>query len=356
MTYKKRSFMERVAFALTDYEKQTSPIIAKAAFDDLQKLNQIEQQITTTENLMPLKQLEKQKRIIELGIHGEKSVLFELQNSFLPIHIIHDLRIVHKDLSAQLDFVVITRRFILVIEVKNYYGDIEITEKDEFVRKVRQRNRIVFKEGFYSPIRQVQRQVHVLEMLLKDKEVINKMPIKYVVVFSNKRTLIDANNASIEVNEKILRADQLVRYLTNELKKNSPIHLLDKHMEEMSTYISSQHQSKAINDLDINEEKLLEETILLHNEEDNIVKSEFPTPMETMKNSKQLQEKLIQFRKEQAARQNVKAFYIFSNKTLDELIIQMPVTLEELKNIHGIGKVKIQEFGDELIEIIKLYH
>lgn len=352
LAYKNRNFFERVAFALSDKEKLKSPLLVKSAFDDEQKLKQMEQELKATEDPATLKELEKLKRIIELGIHGEQSVLFELQNAFLPIHILHDLRIAHNNLKAQLDFVVITRKFILVIEVKNYYGDIEVTEKDEFVRIVRQNK--FFKEGFYSPIRQVQRQVNVFENLLKDKQVIDKMPVKYVVVFSNKRTIINTKKASSEVRDKILRADQLVNYLKNELKKDSPTHLLDKRMEEISDYIKAQHQSEPFNEIDAVEEKLIAETISNEEQESKLQAPEVAATVETTDTDK-LHEALRVFRTQQAAKKNAKPFYIFSNKTLDELVTQQPSSREELKKIHGFGDVKIQEFGNELIEVIRGY-
>ncbi|MEG0450807.1 MAG: NERD domain-containing protein [Lysinibacillus sp.] len=354
MSYKKRNFFERIAFAITDSEKLTSPYLIKSAFDDLQKIKQLNQKIAARDEPNSRKQLEQQKRMIELGIQGEQSVLFELENAFLPIHIIHDLRISHNDLKAQLDFVVITRKFILVIEVKNYYGDIEITDNDEFVRKVQKNNKTIFKEGFYSPIRQIQRQVNVLEALLKDNQVINKMPIKYVVVFSNKRTILNTKKANPQVRSKILRADQLVHYLTNELKQESPTHLLDKHMTEMGQYIKSQHQSQAFDTIEKSEEKLLEETISMQDEEPKLVN---PLQHNTthIHDSEELAEALRTFRKELSVKKNVKAFYIFSNKTLDELVAQRPLKPADLLEISGIGELKHQEFGHELIEVIRRY-
>lgn len=84
---------------------------------------------------------------MELGLKGENSVLFELQNSFLPIHILHDFRIEHNGLSCQIDFVVLTRKFILLIEVKNYYGHILVNEKDEFIRQVFHGKNLLYKKG-----------------------------------------------------------------------------------------------------------------------------------------------------------------------------------------------------------------
>ncbi|WP_194841662.1 nuclease-related domain-containing protein, partial [Sporosarcina obsidiansis] len=80
------------------------------------------------EGLLPVdsKKLELQIKLLEIGKAGEQSLLFELTNSFLPIMILHDVYIKHKGLSAQIDFIVVTRQFILVIEVKKYFGNITV--------------------------------------------------------------------------------------------------------------------------------------------------------------------------------------------------------------------------------------
>ena len=54
-----------------------------------------------------------------------------------------------------------------------------------------------------------------------------------------------------------------------------------------------------------------------------------------------------------ATEQNVKAFHIFTNRTLEELIQKQPFNVIDLKNIQGIGEMKINAFGKELVEIIK---
>ena len=53
-----------------------------------------------------------------------------------------------------------------------------------------------------------------------------------------------------------------------------------------------------------------------------------------------------------ATKQNVKAYHIFTNKTLEELILKQPCNINELKNIQGFGDVKTNAFGEELVELI----
>ncbi|MFC4354318.1 HRDC domain-containing protein [Chryseomicrobium palamuruense] len=50
---------------------------------------------------------------------------------------------------------------------------------------------------------------------------------------------------------------------------------------------------------------------------------------------------------------NRKAYHIFKNQTLEQLVKEKPQTLEELLKIDGIGKQKVEEFGVEVVKIIQ---
>ncbi|WP_100330422.1 HRDC domain-containing protein [Bacillus xiapuensis] len=160
---------------------------------------------------------------------------------------------------------------------------------------------------------------------MRDIGAVTRTPIKSVVVFSNIKTVINTKKTSEHVKKKILRVDGLVGYIKQELEKSSPVHFLDNRMVEM---------------------KLLEETISKQNESNELMVS-------VNTNNNDLEETLKRFRMKLATGQNVKAFHIFSNKPLEELILKQPCNLVVLKTIHGIGEMKINAFGEELIGFIK---
>lgn len=62
---------------------------------------------------------------------------------------------------------------------------------------------------------------------------------------------------------------------------------------------------------------------------------------------------LKEFRLKKSRQSGMKAFHIFTNKTLDELVEKKPITIDELRKIRGIGEKKIEGFGEELIWIIR---
>jgi superfamily II DNA helicase RecQ len=65
-----------------------------------------------------------------------------------------------------------------------------------------------------------------------------------------------------------------------------------------------------------------------------------------------LEQKLRDFRKKLAAEKGYKAFYIFSDATLNELLTKRPSNTEELMKIKGMGNQKVNEFGNELLALI----
>ncbi len=58
---------------------------------------------------------------------------------------------------------------------------------------------------------------------------------------------------------------------------------------------------------------------------------------------------LRKWRKAKATELDIPAFVIFGDKTLRELAIKNPTTLDDLKDIYGIGEAKLEKFGWDLI-------
>jgi ATP-dependent DNA helicase RecQ len=59
-----------------------------------------------------------------------------------------------------------------------------------------------------------------------------------------------------------------------------------------------------------------------------------------------------EWRIEYARSQDMPAFIIFSNRTLEDLARKVPRTLTELEGIYGLGQQRIEAFGNELLEML----
>jgi hypothetical protein len=61
------------------------------------------------------------------------------------------------------------------------------------------------------------------------------------------------------------------------------------------------------------------------------------------------------WRKAISSEANVPVFMVMPQKTLKELVEKMPLNIKQLAKIKGFGKVKVNQYGDEIIEIIENY-
>jgi len=61
---------------------------------------------------------------------------------------------------------------------------------------------------------------------------------------------------------------------------------------------------------------------------------------------------LKQWRRQAAAAAGVPLFRVLSNATLDELARRRPQTDEDLLQIRGIGEVKLEAYGEALLNLV----
>ena len=64
---------------------------------------------------------------------------------------------------------------------------------------------------------------------------------------------------------------------------------------------------------------------------------------------------LDELRKKIAKQKGLPPFVIFQESSLEEMTIQYPITLDELKNINGVGPGKAAKFGKPFVELIAKY-
>lgn len=60
-----------------------------------------------------------------------------------------------------------------------------------------------------------------------------------------------------------------------------------------------------------------------------------------------------EWRRDYAKAQDLPAFMIFSNRTLEDLARKNPQTLNALEEVYGLGEQKIDAFGKELLEVLR---
>ncbi|MCK8058396.1 MULTISPECIES: nuclease-related domain-containing protein [unclassified Fusibacter] len=148
------------------FSKMKEPVFLKESSDleqQLIKLKELEPKLNEEGKAKLLQEM----KMIEYGLLGEKNIAFELKNSHMPMFVLHDIYLESEDLTAQIDYLVFTRKLCFVIESKNMVGDIEINANGDFIRTTKfghKKNR----EGIYSPITQNQRHLELMKKIRLD--------------------------------------------------------------------------------------------------------------------------------------------------------------------------------------------
>jgi len=273
-------------------------------------------------------QIDNDIKLLEIGLKGEKEIEFELKNSNIGMYILHDITLQYEDLKAQIDYCIITKAYTYFIECKNLIGDITINNQGEFKREYKLNNKLI-KEAIYSPYTQAQRHKELYKKMwlnkhtsILDKTIFKNAVdnnIKILVVLANSKGLLKMNYAPSDIKKHVIRVDNLVRYLKEDINKlDKDYYSSNKHMKEMA------------------------ESLLRLNVE--------YTPTITNKYNNNLLNKLLKFREYKVNKYNIKKDYVFTDDELNKILKYKPNNINNLSKILNDSKIKYH--GKEIIEII----
>ncbi|WP_203362848.1 nuclease-related domain-containing protein [Bacillus sp. REN10] len=168
------------------------------------------------------------------GYKGEKSLDYPL--SLLPpndYQIFHDLRLFEQMNYFQLDTLIVTRQFLLILEVKNYYGTLIFDSNFHQMTRLADGK----EEGFPDPLLQVNRQKEQLKRWLS-RHGYEDLPIQTFVVISQPRTII---KASAQVAERIIHSASLPLKI-QQLEMKHPFPIIDfQHLSNLSHQLLNSH-------------------------------------------------------------------------------------------------------------------
>ena len=131
------SLIEKVFYKVFNGKKtiERPVFIKKFEQENQQLIDLINLSNRVTSNKKKL--IDKDIALLKYGMNGEKNVCYELNNSFIPMLCLHDLRLEYNGYAAQFDFIVITNRFVYVLETKKLSGDIEVNSDGDFIRIIK---------------------------------------------------------------------------------------------------------------------------------------------------------------------------------------------------------------------------
>ena len=290
-------------------------------------------------------ELQSELLIVKKGLDGENEILYQLKKAHIGMYVLRDIKVKYEDLTAQIDYVVITPVFTYYIECKNLIGNITVTDKGDFIREFTLNGKRI-KKGMYSPLRQVEAQREVIRKIWESNtssfiKFFASKNFEYyrrvLVVAANQDTILNTNKAPKEFKYKILRADSLVRKIEYDLNhRDNDDHLKSKKgMEEIAQSYLDLSNKEEIDYYNYYKEKFC-------NNVNVPIKDD-------------LKERLIELRKTRCNEMTIPAYYVFTNDELDKLIEVKPKTIEELKNANILTPIKIKTHGDLIVEEINKY-
>ena len=202
---------------------------------EIRSLDALDRRLPTThpKKLSIKEELHRRKA----GQRGEQSLDFHL--SFLDknqVFILHDIRLFDQTNYFQMDTLILSPFFILIVEIKNMLGTLYF--EDSTKQMIRKYNDI--EEGFNNPISQVTRHQQQLEKWL----VINKLPpipTESLVAISNPTTIIKTSSSDKNFSKKVMhssnisfRIDQLYKFHKTELYSI-------KDLKKLALYLKKKH-------------------------------------------------------------------------------------------------------------------
>lgn len=237
------------------FQKKIGPVFLKEEGESvrfIEKMKQLENRVVNSDLK---KEIKKQINLAEYGEYGEKNIAFELKNSGIDMYILHDICIQYKDLVAQIDYIIVTRKKIFVIECKNLIGNIEIDSQGNFIRTYEMFGKKI-KEGIYSPVTQNQRHINILKECRKAAKTnfISKAAFEYffddnyksLVVLANPKTYFNYRFAPKELKDKVIRADQLVKTIKKINDESNDKTKSEKEMKDIAlSFLNSNNPERS---------------------------------------------------------------------------------------------------------------
>lgn len=219
--------------------------------EDVRELNRI---LTLSLTAKQKFLVERELKCIKAGEHNEHASAYYLNFSYKDSKnwaVLHDIRLEHRGKVAQIDHILINRLLdVFVLESKNYYYGIKITDNGEFMAW----NGKSY-QGIESPIEQNKRHIIALRQAIEDRKLspvrlgipIPANYISYVMISPTSR--IDRPKKTDFDTSMIIKADSMLSILEREVDSRSIAYALKMigcdTLEDFAKRIARLHRPKA---------------------------------------------------------------------------------------------------------------
>lgn len=178
------------------------------------------------------------------GYWGEQavfSILAELPKN--KYFIFHDLRLPAKPHHFQMDFLILSSCFFLILEVKNMAGELYFDDNfNQIIRTLNDQN-----DAFDDPIMQVRLQRRKLQEWLSTKQ-LPSIPIENLVVSANSKAVLRAENK--DLSKIVVRKNSLASTIEELTKKHQLEILSIKEVKKLANSLLKAHTPRIPNILE----------------------------------------------------------------------------------------------------------
>jgi Nuclease-related domain len=171
------------------------------------------------------------------GHHGEQSNDYFLKPFLSKDYcVLHDLRLTAHDSFFQIDTLLISSSYILILEVKYITGTLHFDHLHQVIRVRDDGN----EEAFKNPIFQVKRQqAHLTDWLAKNR--VPNIPVRSLVIMSDPKTIIKAPPSNKEVPQYVTHSPYLQEKINVFDKMHTAEKLSKKEMTKLSKLLVRHH-------------------------------------------------------------------------------------------------------------------
>jgi hypothetical protein len=175
------------------------------------------------------------------GYSGEENLDYHLKflNSSTTYTVFHDIRLRNGQNYFQIDTLLLSSTFILIIEVKNLYGTLFFDKNfNQLIRTLNNKE-----EGFPNPISQVSRQQIQLENWVANHQ-FPKVPIDYLIAINDSRTIIKTDMENSWILEKVCHTEHIINKIAQVEKLYLEEKFTPKDSQKMSSLLIKKHTNK----------------------------------------------------------------------------------------------------------------
>ena len=178
-----------------------------------------------------------------------------------------------------------------------------------------------------------------------------------VVVLANPKTVLNAKFASKAIKQKVIRADQLVKYIKDmNAQTKIPADSEDYTMQWAQSYLNLHKEIEKDYTARYEKYKTVQNENgqhleLSNHQETNASSVVDEIPIEETKLFKELKS----YRLNRSRIDNIKPYLVYNDNQLKALISKMPQSINELIEVNGFSMEKANKYGEEILAILMKY-